>query len=444
MSSQSDMPEQQIGCTRNVFLQPASQISTEERACLDRLLESNTLSRAPRLQAVLRYLIECYVDGRLAELNEQTIGHEVFGRPKGYNPGDDNIVRATVRHLRNRLEEYYAAEGKNEPWILEIPKGKYIPFVHARADAVQHAPADSTVLTLLKSQETPSYGSRNVLPWSLAVAALLLNVALAILLLVSRSRSETLEDGLLQQLFFTHNERVSVVVADANLQAYRTIFNQTVSLNSFINRSFIRPDATDPILKGVWRFISARNETTVTSAILAARIQRVASPDVPIIRHPADLNVADFQNDNFILLGGPWINPWAQMFEDRLNFRVVPLGTDLAGSQILNVNPGDSEPKLYVPHTDGPYEVAYVRIAILPNLRNTGRVVLFGSNLPNSLEAAGDYLTRRDSLKEILRTFVVSSVPKLPALELVLEVSGLQNTPRTSRIIAHRIIASGK
>jgi hypothetical protein len=51
----------------------------------------------------------------------------VFGRKADYSPGEDNIVRVEVRQLRKRLEEYFATQGKDEPVVILIPKGAYVP-----------------------------------------------------------------------------------------------------------------------------------------------------------------------------------------------------------------------------------------------------------------------------------------------------------------------------
>lgn len=103
------------------------EISAEAQASLQRLLASETFSRAPRLRAVLKFFIDSLLEGRAEEIHEQSIGQAVFGRPTGYSQGDDNIVRVNVRLLRVRLEEYYRAEGQNEPWQIAIPKGRYVP-----------------------------------------------------------------------------------------------------------------------------------------------------------------------------------------------------------------------------------------------------------------------------------------------------------------------------
>ena len=94
---------------------------------------STSFHRSPRLRELLLYICERTVQNRQAELREQQIGCAVFGRKPDYNPGEDNIVRVEIRQLRKRLEEYFATEGKDEPFVIVIPKGAYIPMFDPRA-----------------------------------------------------------------------------------------------------------------------------------------------------------------------------------------------------------------------------------------------------------------------------------------------------------------------
>ena len=56
--------------------------------------------------------------------------------------GEDSIVRSQARFLRQRLEEYFATEGRDEPIRLTIPKGSYVPEFHFREGvAIEPEPA---------------------------------------------------------------------------------------------------------------------------------------------------------------------------------------------------------------------------------------------------------------------------------------------------------------
>src|SRR6516162_6590337 len=106
------------------------QVDFEARAArqqLDKVLASPGFARNERLSRFLRFVVERHMEGRDQELKESLIAIEVFGRPPGYDPKQDPIVRTEAIRLRARLSEYYLADGKSDPMIIELPKGGYVP-----------------------------------------------------------------------------------------------------------------------------------------------------------------------------------------------------------------------------------------------------------------------------------------------------------------------------
>ena len=445
--------------TKSTVLSEAP-ISADARASIKRLLASDTILRAPRLRAVLEFIVDALFNGRGDEINEQSIGQAVFGRPAGYNQGDDNIVRVSVRHLRTRLDEYYRTEGKEETYRLEIPKGKYIPLLAPRPDGFyesvlqQGVTASESILlpdVMAKAQDMPkgrASGSKFGAAWILTAAFLLSTVIFGFIVFRNSRYNRSVANGAtitqrgILQLLLQKGNAISVVVVDSNLQAYREIFKKEVTLDSYINRSYtqLETNFANPLSSGVRRYITETADTSVTSAIVATQIQRAALPAIVSIEYPHDLSVRDFQHKDFILLGGPWINPWEQLFEEQLNFRIFPLSDDPAASEIHNVNPKSGEPKIFAPHQQNGERINYARIAVLPNLSGAGRVILVGATSGDALEAGSDFLCAPNSLQDLLRRFKCSSAAQLPSFEVVLEVKGLETVPFSTRIVALRAI----
>src|SRR5579885_3242279 len=95
--------------------------SVDERwEVVHKVAGSASFQRSPRLRGLLIYICERAIQNRPEELREQQIGCGVFGRKPDYNPGEDNIVRVEMRQLRKRLEEYFATEGKNDPYSIVV------------------------------------------------------------------------------------------------------------------------------------------------------------------------------------------------------------------------------------------------------------------------------------------------------------------------------------
>lgn len=105
-------------------------ISAEARQrqeLLERICASRHFRRATKLQAFLRHICEKLQSGEASELKEHEVGTAVFGRKLGYNMGEDNIVRVQARVLRSRLDRYFSEEGAEEPLVLRVPIGGYVP-----------------------------------------------------------------------------------------------------------------------------------------------------------------------------------------------------------------------------------------------------------------------------------------------------------------------------
>jgi hypothetical protein len=101
-------------------------------AQLARLLASSQFSGAARLSAFLEFVIRKTVGGDSGQIKEYTVGTEVFGRPENFDPRLDPIVRVQAGNLRRRLADYYANGGAGDPVVIELPRGSYVPSIHAR------------------------------------------------------------------------------------------------------------------------------------------------------------------------------------------------------------------------------------------------------------------------------------------------------------------------
>jgi eukaryotic-like serine/threonine-protein kinase len=97
------------------------------REQLEKILASSLFQNAGRSRALLKFIVEEFVNERADRLKEYTIGTEGLDRGDSFDPRTDPIVRAEASRLRGRLERYYAAEGQADPLVIELPKGSYVP-----------------------------------------------------------------------------------------------------------------------------------------------------------------------------------------------------------------------------------------------------------------------------------------------------------------------------
>lgn len=115
----------------------SGELNLDPRAELvQRLATSSTFEKAHRLREFFLHISRCAIENRPEEATEQQIGIRVFGRSPGYNANGDNIVRSQARLLRLKLEHHFANEGKDEPLVISIPKGQYVPVFENRPAVV--------------------------------------------------------------------------------------------------------------------------------------------------------------------------------------------------------------------------------------------------------------------------------------------------------------------
>ncbi len=95
------------------------------RKQLSRMFASPVFSQADRQTRFLRYVVDETLADRGGKLNQYTIAIEVFDRDEKFDPAIDAIVRVEAARLRAKLREYYPADGKNDPVLIDMPKGSY-------------------------------------------------------------------------------------------------------------------------------------------------------------------------------------------------------------------------------------------------------------------------------------------------------------------------------
>ena len=95
---------------------------------LERILAHPLFHKSERLSNFLRYSVETTLAGEADRLKEFVIGTEVFKRGDSFDPQTDNIVRVNANRLRSKLAEYYHLSGQMDPVVIDLPKGRYVPF----------------------------------------------------------------------------------------------------------------------------------------------------------------------------------------------------------------------------------------------------------------------------------------------------------------------------
>lgn len=88
----------------------------------------------------LRYVVERTLAGEADGLKEYAIGVDVFDRNDQYDPRVDSIVRVEAARLRSKVEEYYNRHGVQDPVVIRLKRGSYVPVFENRPAAASPVP----------------------------------------------------------------------------------------------------------------------------------------------------------------------------------------------------------------------------------------------------------------------------------------------------------------
>jgi hypothetical protein len=419
---------------------------------VQRIVGSRHLLKAPQLREILLYISRRSLSESAVTISEQEIGCKALGRRPDFNPNEDNIVRVQVRHLRRKLEEYFASEGGGEPLLMTIPKGGYVPRFEPRADyafpgaAVPPAPVGADA----DGRDVARRGWRLVLLGAL-LAVLAFGAALAWKRPALRPASvPDVQMGGTDPLWsriFAPGRVTNIVLADSCLVAVQDVLNVDIQLNDYLSGAY--PDkliqsVPDPKLRAALQLIASRQYTSLGDAALASKLMELSRRYTAQIniRYSRFLSVREFKTGNFILIGSRRGIPWEQLFEPQLNFAMEEDRTRHAYF-FRNKSPKADEPATFQPLAAKDPDT-YADIALLPNLDRTGYVLILSGIDMAGTEAAGG-LVASPEFSELLARMLgpASGAPPASYIEMLMQAKAVAGTTQAPRIVAYRVLPGG-
>jgi TolB-like protein len=133
---------------------------------LQRLLRQEEFKRSPILAKFLELVVLSKLASREDEIKEYTIAVKALGRSVDFNPQFDAVVRIHARRLRNILFEYYHGNGSEDPVIITIPKGSYVPVFDLNKEKNEKLKPDTFSSTEINGHEgtRPIQKRRSITP----------------------------------------------------------------------------------------------------------------------------------------------------------------------------------------------------------------------------------------------------------------------------------------
>ncbi len=441
--------------------------SDEEKWDLVRRVAASTpFQKATRLRDFLLYVSERTLKQDLDNIRESNIGLAVFGRAADYNPSEDNIVRVEARHLRKRLADYFANEGKDEPFVITIPKGSYVPIFVSRdtlgGEAEIPAPADAALEPETPPAGTPAVGKPGPAKFSLAlllryglVAALLIAVGLSVWLSLQNRQlqSQLAARRPIRPSFFPwtavlNDRQTKIVLADSCWALLQDVTGRRFKLNEYVTRGYvntIRQNAKDDAMRSVLDVIVGRQYTSLADVMFVSRIMQLTAGSQRdfVLTYARNLNIRDFKSDNVVLVGSPGANPWVELFEPKMNF-LYSFDTTIQRPVFRNRSPQPGEAPVYMTSgADGRTNDSYAVVALLPNLNRTGNVLIIEGTNMEGTEAGVEYLTGPDVAKEMpaaLAAKIAKPGSHPPYFEILLKLRTVGGTSESVEPIAYRLL----
>jgi hypothetical protein len=426
------------------------------RAELNSILKSHYFSGSKRCQDFLEFIVQQALDGNYDFLTERFLGAELFGRPINYETGTDSIVRVRANDVRRRLVQYYSDGHGGSQVVIELVSGNYVPEFHwqepkktaaAPGDALPGVPATLSEASHLESVAGPPASTSGDAAWPhrWRIFAGMISVALVLGACAGWwLREQTLDRSLyplkyepsmnsLWSAFVNLPQReTDVVVSDVSFQLLEDIEKKQFTLNDYLNRSYLSQVAAEnsgPDLQPVLTLIASKDFGNSSEFRLAQRMTALDRIGNRIhIYNARDYSSALAGRDNMILIGSKYSNPWQQLFESRLNFKVDPPG--VAPGSVINRSPKSGERAIYSPGA-----VGYCVLAYLPDPDHGTKIILIEGTSSEATEAGGDFLLSEDKLSGFEMTLHANG---MPYFEVLLETSQVRGTPIAASVVAYR------
>jgi hypothetical protein len=423
-------------------------LRTDERwQLVQRIVSSAPFQKSTRLRELLQYLAHETLRGNAHELTEQHIGNALFHKPSDYSPLEDSSVRVHVRQLRLKLHEYFNEEGRNEPIVLEIPRGSYAPIFRA----VQKA---ALVPAVVESKTIPvlPWRYRAQLPWILCGILTMVCAVLAYRVTAHRTATEVGPRAPLSWPFsqiFDSQHQTIIVVADINYGMSRILASKTGSLDQYIRQEFLQGPEVGKIGKvdsSLSEYISSSTLTSFADVADVVSLYRMAGPlqAQVVVRYPRDLRMRDLDHNNYVFIGSPGSNPWVTLLQDKLNFRETEGVVGKSAKVFVNKKPLSGEQPEYVGlQWTGRVGEDYATIALLPNATHDGSVLALQGLQQEGTEAAGRFLADEENRRQLMNALGISASDSNSQniwFEALIRSRTVSGAPKSTTLVAVRRI----
>lgn len=338
-----------------------------------RLLNSPIFINSRRCASLLRFVVDCALEGKADHLKERTLGIDVFQRDPNYDTNHDPVVRTTAVEIRKRLAQYYTAPEHEHEIRICFPAGSYVPEFKLPAGWV---PAKS--LPAAVEAEAPLTTYPHNIGWSgWAVAAVV--IAVGLYLMIGRNAQSPLDR--FWAPLFASREPVLLLIGGVAPEVPQTT-----------------PPVTVVDLQHSERVAFADAETL---SRITGMMMKKGKPFH--IRRQQSARLEDLREGPVVLIGA-FNNDWTLRLtsEARFRFQRDPTTND---SWISDRDHPDD--RKWMVRQGMPYRSVTQDYALVSRMLDptTGELVVTAAGLTKyGTAAAGEFLSEPDYMQEVLRS----------------------------------------
>jgi hypothetical protein len=419
---------------------------------VQRILESGVFRNSEALRRLLRFLADKMLAGEADQLKEYTVGIDALGKPPTYDPRLDSIVRIQVGRLRQKLAEYYRTEGKEDPFIIDLPKGRFKltcePSPLLTANPVHAAEAEVGAVRANRVKDrAPNW--RVLVLICVAIVSTVATLTLSLELWNERRATEMLRSMWtpdLEQLWkpFMTGRPLIVAIADPpfvqfkGYGAYRDLqLNHWEDIVKSPQVEAIRKALKDPEIQ---QSVYYAPMGEVNALFLLGKLMGPRVPGISLLRN-SELSVQQLANNNVLYIGSQ------VFFQNQFSDLPVKLDLDNSPPGIHNRAPQRGEPEILsdtVPVGVSDDGETYVLITHAPGPLGNSEVESFTSRRTPGRLAAVQWVTDPKYAKMLVSKLRDPSGKMPRYYQVVLKVTYRAGVPtQTSYVFHHEIRTAG-
>ncbi len=348
---------------------------------LEAILASYHFRGSKRYPALLKYVVEAALDGRLGDLKERTLGVEVFGRSPDYDTNADPVVRISAGEVRKRIAQYYHESGAHSRVQIEIPLGSYMPEFQLATSPIS---APKAQLEGVASAERPiderRGRRRHLIAWlSLGLVVLAGGVYASIVRLGNRSSRLSTENKFWAP-FIDSPEQAFLVVGTIHPDWMPPATPET---------------SYDETNKVPYHHVSLSTSIAMTHVAGVLRLRNKPFA----IKEAADTSLTDIHHHPLVLIGGR-NNDWTMRLLGHLRFHIQ--ATPVAAIQDAQ-NPQDTQWTVDVNQPFNSVTTDYAIVARYYDATTEAPVIVIAGLGPYGTEAASEFIDSPEYLEQVAK-----------------------------------------